>query len=58
MLAPTGGERDIPAAIRPDPGQVKAHTRLDVPLLVGIVLCSVGLGLIVYGAIVFSGAHG
>jgi hypothetical protein len=52
---------EIPAAIRPDPsereGQRRPRSRLDVPLLIGIVLGVVGVVLLAYIAIAVFGPH-
>lgn len=45
----------IPPAIRPDAGAEPAKTKLDVPLLIGIVLGLAGTVLIVYLAILLFG---
>lgn len=47
-------DRAVPEAIRPDAAPVKS-TRLDIPLLVGLVLGTAGVGIIVYIAIVLLG---
>lgn len=55
-----GRSQGLPAAIRPEPAHLAStpagrSTRLDVPLLLGIVLGVAGVALIVYLAIMTFG---
>lgn len=54
--APSSGMPTVPGAIRPDAGTaIATPSRLDVPLLVGIVLGTAGVALIVYIGILLLG---
>ena len=48
-------DRAVPGAIRPDGLATARRSRLDVPLLIGIVLGTAGVGIIVYMAVLLFG---
>ncbi len=59
VAAAAGVAEGIPAAIRPDDAApARRRSRLDVPLLIGIVLGTAGVALIVYLTITILGPHG
>jgi len=47
----------VPGAIRAEDAAAAPRTRLDVPLLIGIVLGVAGAALLVYMGILFFGPH-
>jgi hypothetical protein len=51
--APLGADAAIPGAIRPDDEPATGRSRPDLPLVIGIALAAIGLGVIISLAVLF-----